>query len=329
MGIGIFGENYWLFICLMAPMFWAMVNIIDVYFVDGIYKDEWDGVIIFGLFQIIPSILLLFFIKSDFLIKLVDFQSGNFFLCNSLLLAILGGFFFSFAFFFYYKALFNQNDVALLQILWNFSVLVVPIIAFLFLGERLPLYKYIGMVITLFGATLILFDKKLKMKFSSKYALIMLGVVILFSVGMVIGEKVYSNLNSITYGNQGFLIGFLFFSIGSFLGGVFFMFYGKRNPINLIKRYYKIFFISEGLTFLGTLASQRAIDISPSVSYVATVETFTPVFILIFSFLILLLLKFTKNKQEIVKKIYNKQLDGILIKIFAVGIMAIGIFIIS
>jgi hypothetical protein len=63
----------WLLVAFLAPFFWALVNIVDVYFVDGIYKDDIDGIIIFGLFQIIPSILLPFFIKKDMLTKLAGF----------------------------------------------------------------------------------------------------------------------------------------------------------------------------------------------------------------------------------------------------------------
>lgn len=324
-----FGENYWLLISIMAPMFWAMVNIIDVYFVDGVYADELDGTIIFGLFQIIPSMLLPFFIKTDVLAKLVGFQAGHFSIDSSLALALLGGFLFTSAFFFYFKALFNQNDVALLQVLWNLAVVIVPIVMFVFLGERLPLYGYIGMIITLFGATLISFSEKLKTKCSSKYIAIMMGAVLLLSLSMVTEERVYSSLNHMGYGNQGFLIGFLFFSIGSFLGGLFFIFYGKRNPTSLIIKYYKIFFVAEGLTFLGTLASQRAIDVSPSVSYVATVETFVPVFVLVFSLLIIVISKFIKANKEMIGRIYNEQLDGVWVKIFATIIMAVGVYIIS
>lgn len=324
-----FVSSQWLIIAFLAPMFWSLVNIIDVYFVDGVYKDELDGTIIFGIFQIIPSILLTFFINPNILAKLTDFRMGHFFINNSLLLAVLGGFLFTSAFFFYFKALFNQNDVALLQVLWNLSVIVIPTFTFIFLRERLPLLGYVGIAITLLGATLISFSERLKTKFSSKYISIMIGAVLLLSLSMIIEERVYSNLSSMGYGNHGFLIGFLFFSIGSFLGGVFFIFYGKRNPTALIKKYYKLFFLAEGLTFLGTLASQRAIDISPSVSYVAAVETFVPVFVLAFSLLIVLISKIIKTNKEMIRRIYNEQLDGVWVKIFATITMAVGVYLIS
>ncbi len=319
----------WLLIAFLAPMFWALVNIIDVYFVDDIYKNEIEGTIIFGLFQVIPSIFLFFFVKKDILTSLVGFQSGGFVINDALLLAVLGGFLFTSAFYFYFKALFNQNDVALLQVLWNLSVVVIPIMTFLFFRDTLPIYAYAGMAITLIGATLISSSKKLKTKFSSKYLSIMAGAVLLLSLSMVIEERVYSNLSAMGFGNQGFLTGFLFFSIGSFLGGIFFIFLGKNNPTKLIKKYYKIFLIAEGLTFLGTMASQRAIDISPSVSYVATVETFVPVFVLFFSAIMIVIAKYIINKKELIKRIYNEQLDGVGIKVLATVIMAIGIYIIS
>lgn len=147
---------------------------------------------------------------------------------------------------------------------------------------------------------------------------------------MVFEDKVYSDLSARGLGDQGFLIGFLGFTLGAFLAGVFFALAKKRNPFPLIKRFALIFLLFEGISFLGNLASQRAIDIAPSVSYVATIETFVPVFILIDSLLILFIFwLILKKKTSIMKRIYQEQLDGIWIKALATVIMAIGVYIIS
>ena len=156
----------------------------------------------------------------------------------------------------------------------------------------------------------------------------MLGAVLFLSLSMIIEERAYNLLNE-TYGDQGFWLGFFFFSLGAFTAGLLFALGFKRNPLPLIRKYYKIFFLGEGIYFLGNLFSQKALDIAPSVSYVAAIETFTPVFILAYSLLILFFFSYIlKRKNEAVERIYSEQISGILTKILATIIMAIGVYII-
>lgn len=322
-----FFKNHWLVIAFLAPMFWALVNMIDVYFVDGIYKDELDGTIISGLFQIVPWFILFFVVNF----KLSDaFSLSNVWgIDSTLFLSFLGGMLYTSAFYFYFKTLFNHNDVSMLQILWNLTVITVPVLSFLFFREILPSFKYIGMAVVLFGATMLSFNPKLRNKFSAKYFWTMIGAVLFLSLSMIIEEKAYNLLN-VTYGNQGFWMGFFFFGMGAFTTGLLFAVYSKRNPLPLIKKYYKIFLLGEGIYFLGNLFSQRALDIAPSVSYVAVIETFVPVFILAYSLLILFLFSaILRRKNETIKRIYSEQIGGIWVKIFATIVMAMGVYIIS
>lgn len=322
----------WLLVAFLAPMFWALVNIIDVYFVGEIYRDELDGAIISGLFQIIPfGILALFFLRID-LGQFVIFDGGDnvFWIDPIILLALLGGFLFTLSFYFYFKALFKHSDVAFLQIIWGLTVVAVPILAFLFWNETLSVVKYVGMSITLLGAILLSANRKLREKFSFRYLWIMLWAVVMISLSMVFEDKVYSDLSARGLGEQGFLLGFMCFSLGAFFAGAFFAFARNRNPLPLVMKYAPAFLFLEGISFFGNLASQRAIDIAPSVSFVATVETFVPVFILFYSLLILFVFSYIiGRKTKVISRIYKEQLDGIWVKIFATFIMAVGVYIIS
>jgi len=309
-------SSHWLLVSFLAPMFWALVNVIDVYFVGGVYRDELDGTIITGLFQIVPIIFILFFLNRI-----------NFSFSSVLLLAVLAGFLFNLSFYFYFKALFHHNDVALLQILWSLTVILVPILTFIFFGEKLGGYKYLGILITLIGAALLSFNGKLQAKLSWKYFWIMMSAVLFLSLSMVFEDQVFMYLAE---SSQNFLSGYLFFSIGAFLNGLFFIFVGKRNPTAMVRKCYKIFFIAEIINVFGIFASQKAIDLAPSVSYVAVVETFVPVFILIFSLFILFYFLFiVKKRNEIIEVIYREQVEGVWIKVLATIIMAVGIYFIS
>ncbi len=306
--------NNWLFVAFLAPFFWSLVNIIDLYFVEEIYDNEYDGTVMTGLAQIIPWFTLPFIglVVPDL---------------RSVIMATLGGFFLVTAYFFYFKALFSTGDAALIQIIWNTVGIFVPILAFLFLQEKLSVVQYLGIGVTFIGAMYISFNNKFQGGNTRKIIPIMAGAIIFLSLSMIFTRDVYSRTS--------FHSGIMFFSLGSILAGIFFYFlrirkHGTGNLINIGKKYYIWFLLVESLTMLGIIASQRAINISPAVSFVAAIESIQPAFIIIvsavfFSFLSLCSYK----KKDIIKRIYNDQLVGIYAKIFAIIIMAVGIYMIN
>lgn len=322
--------SHWMAISFMAPMSWALVNIIDVYFVDGIYKDELDGTIISGLFQILPWFFLIPLLKVDFS-KIINHGSQNsiFGVTDILWVSFAAGIIYTASFYFYFKALFSRNDVSLLQILWNLTVIAVPVLSFFLLGEIMPAYKYLGMAIVFLGATTLSFSDRIRKEVCPRYVGIMIGAVMFLSISMILQEKSYDVLST-TYGAEGFWYGFLFFGLGAFVTGFLFAVYSLRNPLPIIKKYYKIFILGEGIYFLGNICSQRAIDLAPSVSYVAVIETFVPVFIMIYSLIIIFIFySILRKKNDIIKRIYSEQINGIWTKVIATIIMAIGVYLIS
>lgn len=325
MEVLVFLKSHWLAIAFLAPMFWALVNIVDVYFVDGIYKDELDGTIISGLFQILPWPIIMFLTGlGPKEVVVLGATAGG-----AAPLSFLSGILYSASFFFYFKALFKKNDVSLLQIFWNLTIIAVPFLSFLFFRETLSAVEYIGMAVVLLGATVLSLNTRIRNGFSKRYFSIMLGAVIFLSLSMILQGEAYDRLYN-TYGQEGFWIGFFLFSLGAFTTGFFFAVLAKRNPLKLIRKYYKIFIIVEGVYFLGTMASQKALDVAPSASFVAVIETFVPVFVLVYSLIILFLFSvFTKKKNQAAPRVYSEQISGIWIKILATGIMAAGVYIIS
>jgi len=323
-------SNYWLVIAILAPMFWALADIINIYFVDGIYKDEIDGTIISGIFQIIPWFILLIFsgfrvaIISDLRLSL-NFIEGK----EAIALSFFGGILYALAAYFYYKALFHKNDVSIVQILFNLTIIVLPVLSFIFFREILPVYKYAGMAVIFFGATLLSLGGRPDKKVSLKYFLIILGAVFFLSFSMLALGRAYDLLN-FTGARQGFWLGFSFFILGGFISGISFGLLFRRNPLPLIKKYYTIFILGEVVNFFGNLFSQRALDISPSVSYVSAVETFSPVFIIAFSLLILFFFRrILARKNQAVERVYSGQIGDGRVKLLATVIMAVGACIIS
>ena len=324
-----FLTHHWLVVSFAAPALWALVNIIDVYFVKGIYLDELDGTIISGLFQMVPWLVLGFFFRAD--------TAGAFFaggvwpwFAPEAWLGFAGGLFFTAAFYFYFKALFSHSDAALLQIMWSLTIVVVPALSFFLWGETLPIIKYAGMGIVLVGAVTFTLSKTLQLRASGRYVAIMMCAVFLLSLGMVCEDRAYTLLADKGLGDQAFLAGFLLFSLGAFAGGILFALFFRRNPWPLLKKYAAVFVVIEGVSFLGTLASQRAISLSPSVSFVAAVETMVPAFIALYSVLIMLFaVRLFGKSARALPQMYREQLAGWPVKLCATLAMAAGVYIIS
>lgn len=119
LGLAIYSTNdsslAWLPIAFVAPLLWAAITALDLYFVHGPYQDEWDGTLISGSFQLLPWVLVP--------LGLVGFTLPAH---EVVLLALCGGATFLAAIFFYLRAMFRFADAAMIHIMWNAAVLVVP-----------------------------------------------------------------------------------------------------------------------------------------------------------------------------------------------------------
>jgi drug/metabolite transporter (DMT)-like permease len=307
--------NNWLIVAFLAPFLWALVNIFDVYFVSEIYEDEYEGTIIMGLFQIVPWFLLPF----------IKFEMPP---LNIATLSILGGMCALTSMFFYFKALFHSRDITTLQVFWNLVALVVPILAFFLIAERLHGIQYTGIIVAFVGIVFLTLDKRIREKNIKRLAMIMSAAILFFSFSMVIQEKVYSRAD--------FFGGLLFFSLGYFLAGILFFGLRKKNTakrlLHLNRKYFFWFIGAELVTQIGVIASQRAIFLSPSVSFVAVIESLQPAFILIISLVIFGLFKlfFVEYKRKAtIEKIFAEQIVAKRTKIMAIVVMALGIYLIN
>ncbi|MFZ1626659.1 MAG: hypothetical protein WAT81_02530 [Candidatus Moraniibacteriota bacterium] len=309
--------SHWLLVAFLAPFSWALVNIIDVYFVEDVYEDEWDGIIISSLFQFLPWLLPIF--------GLVSFVYPG---LGTASLAFIGGGFLTLAFFFYFKTLFTSNDVVVIGALWNLSVPLVPFLAWLLIDEQLTSKNYAGVLLAFIGATIFVFHEKIKTRNFGKVAVIMSGAIFFISLSMVTQTVVYRSIG------EDFWTGFLLFSTGSTMTGIVLMYFDRKSIqyrvshlYEICRKYYFVFFLAESLNLIAVLSSQRAIHLSPAVSFVAVIESAVPIFALLLSLLaVFFFVWIDKSKAQ---RIYRDQLVGFKTKLLACCIIAVGIYLIS
>lgn len=306
----------WLVLAFVAPFLWAVVFVIDTYLIDGVYEDEFDGAIVVGIFQTVPWLFVLAGVIPFLPLDGVPTA-----------LAVLAGALLLFSFFFYFKALFVLNDATLMQILWNFSVPLVPFLSWVIAGEALLPIHYIGIGTAFLGITIFSLEKKKPTHKFSKILVTMSLAVLFMSLSMVVSKRAYELSPS-------FWSTFLLFSLGMTMAAGLLVFIDRKKIserviriIRINRGYFLVFLLSEGLSTVGVLTSQGAISLTPSVSFVAVIESLVPMFGMVVSFILILFLK--TKKQDSIRQIYQQQFVGLWKKVFAMILITIGIALIA
>ena len=266
--MGIEVVDNWVTMALIATSAWALSCVMDVCFVgNGIYRKPSDGLFVAGLFCIVPALLLGVTIQPDIIdpsLVLVTAFSAVAFLLHV---------------YFYFRALFLLNDAVNAEIFNTLAVFVVPILAFLFLGERLPALQYFAIVLATVGVLILIRFQAVRMSWLAIAYL--LASVAAGSAMMVLQAWALSRAD---YGTVVFL-----FTASAFLIVVCILAFRRQERTRvtqLCRQFGALFVLLQLLEIAGVLASQRATDLGPSVSLVALIESSLPVFIMLYSLLL-------------------------------------------
>lgn len=307
----------WLPVAFTAPFLWALVSVLDLYFVQGLYQDEWDGTLISGAFQVFPLLLVA--------LGILPFTPPP---VEAMALAFVSGAMFLAAFFFYFRALFRYADSPMILVLWNISVLAVPVMAWIWLDERLLSEHYLGILLAFIGSTLFVARDGLLRKGFLSIAGTMVWAMLLFSASMVLQEDAFR------YASDRFLDIYLVFSLGMVAATLAL---GALNPKataakfrrfgGFKAKYVALLVFAEVVSLGGTVFSQRAIDLSPSPSFVAAIESSTPMFVMLLS--LLLAGVFTRFGREEASTMFRNQTLGWQQKLIAISLMSSGIYFIA
>lgn len=261
------GFDNWVSMSLTAAALWALSCVIDVCYVgNGVYRKASDGPAISGLFCLVPALATsgpLDLADAGATVIGVGMLAGVVYLMHS---------------YFYFKALFALNDAVNAEIFNTLGVLLVPLLAFVLLGERLGWLNYAAIGIGVLGI-LVLTACQLS-RLSWRVVGYLTASVVSISLMMVMQAWVLQYTN---YATTVWLFSSTAFALVVVIFGV-----PKRKRVRiggLCTRFGALFVFVELLELGAVLSSQRATDVGPSVSLVALVECSLPIFVMVFSWL--------------------------------------------
>jgi len=264
----------WIAMGLIATGAWALSSVIDVCFVgDGIYTEPSDGPVIAGLFCALP------------VFTMAGTGNWNGAGWEVVSVAMLSGVGYLLHIYFYFKALFVLNDASNAEIFNTLSVLFVPVLAFVLLDERMAVLDYLAIALAI-GGILVLVSFQI-----SRLSWLVIGYltvsVVCISLSMVMQAWV---LQHASYASAVWL-----FSLAAFMSVVVALALRprrRRRIGKLCRRFGAVFIAVQLLELGGVFGSQRATDTGPSVSLVALLECSLPLFVMAFSWLLIVISRY-------------------------------------
>lgn len=243
----------WIFLSLLAPLFWASSNFVDKYILGKYTKGIFD----FVFFSTITS--WIFFALIFIFVGIPELSIYS-------LIPIATGMILIYSYGFYGKAL-EQGDTSSLVILFKLIPVVTVILAFAFLGQTLSSNELIGFVIVLAGATIISFEKT-KGIFIKGFGMILIAIL-MWSVMTLFIDYGLTKMSFWDY--------FMLDNLGSALAGLtmFIIPSIRRQVIDGIKTAqlgkYIWFSWNNVLDFFGQMSIKKALAIAPSAGLVTVV----------------------------------------------------------
>ena len=197
---------------------------------------------------------------------------------------------------------FKENDTSVVNCLWTLGKVILPLAAFIFLGEKLAWQQYLGFFLIIFSNVFLNFDASAKSKLNLAFFL-MLGCSLFNTASSVIEKYILNEdtnwINLIVYVN-------IFSTLITSL-----MLLKKNIRVDIIKHTtvfsacWKHFIGAEILSFIGHCCGIYALSGLPLVVKSALSST-ESAFILVLSLFMIKILKFNLKEKVEKKDIYKK-----------------------
>ena len=265
-------ELQWLFFALLTPVLWSAVVFVDDSLLRNVYRSPSVGVIISGLFGLLPLVSLYW----------LDLQTIPPLIAG---IAMVSGVLTIMNYYFYFRAL-EKEAPSIVIAMFSLTPAIVPFLAFALLGETLTQQQILGFIIILmFTFMLAVIDVK-KLKFSKALLPVILASI-LVAFALIAGKFVYERVD--------FYTGYMYYSIGVGIGTLPFL-YMKLMMTEKLKKRKKIpkkslliiplvLVGSELINLAAELSSNIAISLGP-VSLVEVIQNTQPMYMLVIALLL-------------------------------------------
>lgn len=255
----------WFYLALLAPLLYAIVNLLDDNLLHSIYRGPYLATAASGILGALPLLSLFF----------VDWTSIEY---SQAGLMILAGFLTTIFYFFYFKSL-AVDSPSVVVAMMGLVPAIVPILAYYFLGERLVGAQLVGFAIVLLATMALAVVDIRKFKFSAALLWVLVAVAI---------TSVVSIMTKYVYDQAAFYPAYMSYVVGIGLGGIYFaliMYYDKRqHDMTIFKKsihkVFAIFLVAELIAIAADFMSNLAIS-RGSVSLVRVIEGIQPMYVLI------------------------------------------------
>lgn len=243
----------WVFLSLLAPLFWASSSFVDKY----ILHKYTDGVFDFLFFSTITSWVFAFLI-----VLIIGIPELSWYSC----IPVITGIILIYSYGFYAKAL-ERGETSSLVVLYKLIPVVTAALAFFFLGQRLSLTQVLGFVVVLVGAIIVSFQTRKKILLNGFWMVLI--AIFLWSILTLLIDYGLTKMSFWDY--------FLLDNVGSALAGLtLFLFSSMRKQVirGIVGAGIpKIAWFSWNnlLDFFGQMSIKQALAIAPSAGLVTVV----------------------------------------------------------
>ena len=258
----------WLIIIVIAYFLNASATVIDKFLLSKKIPNPAVYAFFISVLSLLGMVLIPFGFKAIPLAQII--------------ISLVTGVVFAFSYLFMFKAL-NENEASrITPFMGGLQPIFVFILAWFFLDEKLSVWALLAFLFLIFGTIVLSWQKETntkKIKSSHKSYLLAIVATFLFAVAYT--------LNKYVFVEQGFITGFVWVRIGTFLGALTFLL-SPRNLTDIIKEIKTpkkqsgyLFVIGQSAGALSFILVSYAIAISKSVAVVNASRGLEYVFLLL------------------------------------------------
>lgn len=254
----------WLYLALLAPLLYAIVNLFDDNLLEKVYKSPYLSTVFAGFFGSLPIFTLLF-------------KEADTITLHAAMAASIGGLFTVLYYFFYFRSLRVETPSVVIA-LFSLAPALLPVFAHIFLRENLPVLAIVGFVIVVVASLSMAIVDLRKFKFSLALIPVVIAVI-LMDMGALSAKYAYDN--------SSFYPAYMFFCLGMGTGGLLFLVAkfrdntaGLREIRGFFWKVLPVFVVAETVNLVAEFTLNLAISRGP-VSLVKVIEASQPVYVLL------------------------------------------------